>query len=83
MPHYIIQLEEDDEFAVYSTIVDNLITDAMPAQAMRWWLQENDYWFWLERQPDMQYTYWHEAEGFTFAKLADGYYCLPMEFWRN
>jgi hypothetical protein len=37
MPHYVLQLNDDegeDRFAIYSTIVDNLISPSMVAQAM-------------------------------------------------
>ena len=84
MPHYIIQLEDEDQFAVYSTIVDNLITDAMPAKAMNRWLEDQGYSYWLEKTvaDDDQFLYWHD-EGFAFAKLSDAYFCLPMEYWRD
>jgi hypothetical protein len=53
MPHYILELKRPKgEFAVYSTIVDNLITTPMSARAMKSWLQENEYSSWLKEGGD-------------------------------
>jgi len=40
MPHYVTLLDDqsEDTFAVYSTIVDNLITETMGAASMKAWL---------------------------------------------
>lgn len=49
MPHYITKLDDRHpaRFAVYSTIVDNLVTVPMTAPAMRRWLEGNGYDTWL------------------------------------
>ena len=47
MPHYITQLEREGEFAVYSTIVDGLLTEPMTGAQMRAWLADNNYTSWL------------------------------------
>lgn len=53
MPHYILELKKPKgEFAVYSTIVDNLITVPMSARAMKSWLKENEYSSWLKEGGD-------------------------------
>ena len=53
MPHYVTQLDDRDDgfFAVYSTIVDNLITEEMPAEEMKQWLIDNEYTSWLTQDP--------------------------------
>lgn len=54
MPHYVLQLKRtartpEGGFAVYSTIVDNLITAPMSAKEMRSWLEEHEYTSWLSK----------------------------------
>ena len=46
MPHYPLDLD-DGYFAVYSTIVDNLISPEMLPTEMRDWLEANNYDSWL------------------------------------
>lgn len=49
MPHYVLELRRPKgQFAVYSTIVDNLITAPMDASEMRSWLEEREYDSWLK-----------------------------------
>lgn len=48
MPHYLIQLEDEERFAVYSTVVDGLITAPMTAERTRQWVEEDErYSSWL------------------------------------
>lgn len=50
MPHYVLELKRPKgEYAVYSTIVDNLITEPMTAEAMRAWLEEREYTSYLKK----------------------------------
>ena len=54
MPHYVLELKRtartpEGGFAVYSTIVDNLITVPMSARDMRNWLVEHEYDSWLKQ----------------------------------
>lgn len=50
MPHYVLQLNKPrGKFAVYSTVVDNLITDPMSGPEMRTWLEEREYDTWLKQ----------------------------------
>jgi hypothetical protein len=111
MPHYVLELKRtsrtpDGGFAVYSTIVDNLITPPMSAEEMKAYLVDRDYSSWLQKEPDtkevliekygedlgtsmfqwqeatQQWYYWHEEQGFTYAKEQDAYFCLPRSMWR-
>jgi hypothetical protein len=57
MPHYITQLDDQDpaadRYAIYSTVVDNLITHEMTAEQMLKCLQEDDrYETWLMNKED-------------------------------
>lgn len=57
MPHYVLELKRTSRtpeggFAVYSTIVDNLITTDMSASEMKAWLVEHEYTSWLQKDPD-------------------------------
>jgi hypothetical protein len=55
MPHYVLQLKRPkDTFAVYSTIVDNLITVPMSARDMRSWLVEHEYNSWLNKDGESE-----------------------------
>lgn len=51
MPHYVTQLDDKDAdadcYAVYSTIVDNLISEEMCAEDMRTYLEYKEYGSWL------------------------------------
>lgn len=46
MPHYPTDLD-DGYFAVYSTVMDGLISPEMTAEEMREWLEANSYDTWL------------------------------------
>src|SRR5262245_7865905 len=47
MPHYVIELDDrrgqPDTFAIYSTIVDGLLTEPMSADEMEQYLKANGY----------------------------------------
>lgn len=51
MPHYVTQLEGEDEFAIYSTIVDNVLTPTLSAFEMAEELKARGYDSWMSRDP--------------------------------
>jgi len=70
MPHYVTLLDDqsEDTFAVYSTIVDNLITETMGAASMKAWLVENDYGAWLTQDPEYGLECYNESTRASIVK---------------
>jgi hypothetical protein len=50
MPHYVLHLDDEkpDRYAVYSTVVDNLLTVPMTPRRMKNYLANRDYDSWLK-----------------------------------